>query len=326
MLTIGDVHIQSKVLMAPMSGCTDWPFRVILKGFGCRFAFFEMLDASATLHTHKKTMTMLESVKNDLPVGAQILGADPAMIVDAAEIILERAKPLILDLNCACPARKVIRKKCGAYLLKDPKRAGKIVHKLSSALSLPITVKIRSGWDDFSTNEGLELARVAQDNGAQAVFMHGRTVKQGYEGAVDYRAIAKVKRALQIPLIASGDILSPELAEKMFFLTDCDAILVARGALGRPWIFGEIEAHLQGHKLAPPPSFTGIKQLAKKHLQLYQQWRNCQTKFILGHLRKIAMWYFRGLPYATRIRDRITQAKTYEELLGIIDRITLKAN
>ncbi|MBN3037883.1 MAG: tRNA dihydrouridine synthase DusB [Candidatus Omnitrophica bacterium] len=310
------------LIMAPMSGCTDLPFRTIIKDFGCRFAFYEMLDASATLYSHKKTAFMLQSAIREMPLGAQILGSDPSMVLDAAQIILSQAKPVLIDLNCACPAKKVIKKKAGAYLLKEPKKAAKIIKNLSSRLPVPVTVKVRSGWDKNFPQQGLKLAKIARDNGAKAVFMHGRTVRQGYEGHVEYLSIARTKEVLDIPVIASGDIWNPRLAEKMLIQTGCDGLLVARGALGRPWIFKEIQAHLEGKKIPAAPSLGKIKILVKRHLKAYADWKSCPQKYIIGHMRKIAMWYFRGKVYATRTRDAIAKAQAYEEICEIIDRVT----
>lgn len=321
MLKIGNLHLVSKLIMAPMSGCTDMPMRRMIRQFECRFAFYEMLDAAGLIHNHKKTLGMLESFRSDVPIGAQILGTDPDRVTDAAEIVLAHSKPALIDLNCACPAKKVLKKKAGAYLLKDPKRAGKIIKNLSSKLKLPITIKIRSGFSRSDSCEALKLAKIAQENGAKAVFMHGRTVSQGYADSVDYQSIAKVKKALKIPVIGSGDIYNGQLAKAMLDQTGCDGLLIARGALGHPWIFREIEAYLNDKKTLRPFSLFKIKQVAKKHIGLYYEWKNAPTKYTIGRLRKIAAWYFRGQTYATVIRNSINRAQTYNEIIKIIDKI-----
>jgi tRNA-dihydrouridine synthase B len=225
----------------------------------------------------------------------------------------------LVDLNCACPAKKVLKKHAGAYLLKEPKMAAKLIKKLSSSLPLPITVKVRSGWGK-NGKEGLKLAKIAQENGASAIFIHGRTVYQQYSGKVDYGAIFEAKEALDIPIIASGDIFSPKLAKDMFEKTGCDGILIARGGFGRPWIFAEIEAYLKG-KPYPSVSLSEIKLILKRHLGLFKKYKDLPDKHIIGQLRKIAIWYFKGIPYATDIRACITKAVSYKQVLEIIDRV-----
>jgi len=321
MLKIANLTLKSKLIMAPMSGCTDMPFRKVIRSFGCRFCFYEMLDASGLIHSHKKTLSMLKTFSADEPIGAQILGSDHKKVVEAAHIVLAHSNPVLIDLNCGCPAKKVLKKKAGAYLIKDPKTAGKIIKKLRASFDLPITIKIRSGWSQVDSQEGLKLAKIAQDNGADAVFMHGRTVKQGYSGQVNYDAIAQIKKALRIPVIGSGDIYSAELAKLMLDRTKCDGLLVARGALGRPWIFNQIQASLDKKKVPSAPSLFKIKRIAQKHVKSYYEWKASPAKYTIGRLRKIAMWYFRGQIYATIIRNSINSAQSYKEIIKIIDRI-----
>ncbi|NQT90243.1 MAG: tRNA dihydrouridine synthase DusB [Candidatus Omnitrophica bacterium] len=329
MLKIGSVSIKSKLILAPLSGTTDLPFRAISRAHGCKFAFYEMLDSSGLAHNHKRTLKMMESAPDDTPIGAQILGSDPDMILESCQIILEHSKPVLIDLNCACPAKKVIRKKAGSYLLKEPKKCAKIIKKMASSLPVPITVKLRARWAKNKGSEGLVLAKIAQDNGAKAVFFHGRDVTQGYAGKVDYEAIREIKKALKIPLIASGDILNAKLAQQMLDMTGCDGLLVARGAMGNPWIFSQIEACLKNEWIAPP-SYEDVKAATLKHLELYRQWRidrekRHNEKYYIGHLRKIAMWYTKGLPYSKRGREAISAARNYEEVAGVISNAKLRS-
>lgn len=320
MLQIGSAKLETNILFAPLSGCSDLPFRTIAREHGCKFAFFEMFDSSALFHGHKKTLKMLSTNEDDSPIGAQILGSDPAMILDACRIILEHSKPALIDLNCACPAKKVIKKKAGSYLLKDPKRAAEIIKKMASSLPVPVTIKLRTSFGKTGDLEGLILAKIAQENGACAVFMHGRNVTQGYAGKVDYEAIKKAKEGLKIPLIASGDILTPQLAKEMLEKTGCDGITVARGAMGNPWIFNQIESCLRGERPSSP-SYEDIRQTAKRHLRLYRDFRQGKERYFLGHLRKIAMWYSKGLPYSKRAREAITNSGSYDEIVDILDKL-----
>jgi len=287
-----------------------------------------MLDASGLVYNHNKTLGMLESNKEDNPVAAQILGDDPSETLEACHIVLQRAKPVFIDLNFACPVRKVIKKKAGAYLLRYPKKAGKIVKKLASSLPLPVTVKIRSAYYDKDPKAGLLLAKTAQENGASAVFIHGRTAQQGYSGRVNYEAIKSIKKALKIPVIGSGDILGPQLAQEMLDNTGCDGVIVARGAFGNPWIFEQTEAYLKDSIPPSPLSYETIISVAKKHLKLYRDWKNSLSqkppaeKYYVGHLRKIAMWYSKGLPYSKRAREAISKAATYDDIVKIMDRLS----
>ncbi len=321
MLKIGELKLKTNVIMAPMSGCTDMPFRKIIRGEGCELAFYEMLDACGLTHNHKKTLSMLATFPQDKPLGAQILCNEPDLIQEAAEILLAHSRPQLIDLNFACPAPKVIRKKAGAYLLKEPKKAGAIVKQLVSCVKLPVTVKIRSGWSKQDSLEGLRLAQEAEDNGAQAVFVHGRTAAQYYSGNVNYAAIAVIKKALKVPVIGSGDIFSAELAQKMVEQTNCDGVSVARGALGQPWIFKQIQAKLKGKKVPAGASLTQIKELAKKHITIYNNWKEIPIRYYIGQMRKIAMWYFKGIRYASGIRGRISGAQSFAEIMEIIERI-----
>ncbi|MDD5504034.1 MAG: tRNA-dihydrouridine synthase [Candidatus Omnitrophica bacterium] len=348
MLKIGSYTLKSKLILAPLSGCTDLPFRTICRAHDCKFAFYEMLDAHGLTYGHKKTLEMLESDKKDSPIGAQILGSDPDRCLEAANIILAHSKPKIIDLNFACPAKKVLKKKCGSALLENPKQAGKIVKKLSSSLHLPVTVKVRAGYNTNDGKEGILLSRICEDNGVSAVFFHGRSMRQGYSGRVNYEAIKQAKEALKVPLLGSGDVFSAELAKNMLDKTGCDGVLIARGAFGAPWIFDQTEMFLKNPSSPPEPvSYEMIVDTAKKHLQIFKGWKDrdkrhqhpipankCQSKnkgsvssgpapekYYIGHLRKVAMWYSKGLPYSKRAREAISSANSFNEIIEILDRL-----
>jgi tRNA-dihydrouridine synthase B len=314
MIQLNKTKIDTKIIMAPMSGCTDLPFRGLVNTYGCRFSFFEMIDSKSLVYSSRKSCKMLEFGPKDNDFGAQMLGADPSITTDAAHIVIDRVKPKIMDLNCACPVKKVISKRAGAYLLKYPNKAAKIIKKMVGSLKIPVTIKMRIGWSKRDSKEGLKLAKVAQENGASAVFVHGRTVAQGYSGTVDYNSILEIKKALKIPVIASGDVLSPELAKELFSRTECDGILVARGALGKPWIFKQISDHFKGKPYRTPP-LSETRRVARKHLKEYIRWRKGPEKYVLGQLRKISMWYVRGMPNAKRMRDKITRSTSYDNIL-----------
>jgi len=330
MLKIGNVTLKSKLILSPLSGISDLPFRTTCRAHGCEFAFYEMLDAHGITYGHKRTLKMLATNKNDSPLGVQILGSDPDRVLEAANIILANSKPQILDINCACPAKKVLKKKCGSYLLKNPKQVGKIIKKLTSNLSLPITVKVRAGYHKNDGSEGLKLAKIAQENGASAIFYHGRSMSQGYSGKVNYDSILKAKKGLKIPLFGSGDVLNPVLAKEMLDKTKCDGVLIARGALGTPWIFEQTEAYLKDPKCPPSqPSYEQVVGTAKKHLKSYKDWRQKQEtryneKYVVGHVRKIAIWYSKGLPYSKRAREAISKSASFEDVMEVLGKLESK--
>jgi tRNA-dihydrouridine synthase B len=363
MLKIGNYTLKSRLILAPLSGCTDLAFRAICRAHGCKFAFYEMLDAHGLTYGHKKTLEMLESDKKDSPVGVQILGVDPDRCLEAANIILAHSKSKIIDLNFACPAKKVLKKGCGSALLKDPKKAAKVVKKLASSLSLPITIKVRAGYHANDGKEGILLSRMCEDNGVKAVFFHGRSMAQGYSGRVNYDAIKQAKEALEVPVFGSGDVFSCELAKDMLDKTGCDGVLIARGAFGAPWIFEQTEKYLKDSTTPPPSvSYEMIVDTAKEHLQIYKDWkdgklldssassrpqndkqcvilsptcgersrtkgeesRSTPEKYYIGHLRKIGIWYSKNLPYAKRAREAISGANSFDEITGILDK--LKSN
>jgi tRNA-dihydrouridine synthase B len=348
-LSIGNYGLKSRLILAPLSGCTDLAFRAICRQHGCRFAFYEMLDAHGLTYGHKKTLEMLESDKKDSPIGVQILGSDPDRCLEASNIILANSNPKIIDLNFACPAKKVLKKGCGSALIKDPKKAAKVVKKLASSLSLPITIKVRAGYHTNDGKEGILLSKMCQDNGVKGVFFHGRSMSQGYSGRVNYDAIKQAKKALKIPVFGSGDVFSPELAKDMLDKTECDGVLIARGAFGAPWIFDQTEKHLKDPS-APPSSvsYEMIVDTAKQHLKIFKDWKNRKLKttisqdldtrsklakgkvgptpekYYIGHLRKVAIWYSKGLPYSKRAREAISYANSFDDIIGILDK--LKSN
>ena len=317
MLKIGNVNIGTNIFLAPLSGCTDLPFRMIAREHGARFCFYEMLDANSLNHNRQRSFNMLKTIKEDTPIAAQILGADPAIVLDAAQKILDRTRLSFLDLNCACPVKKVIKKKAGAHLLRDTPRMYGILGKLIPAVEVPVTIKIRIGYDTKDLHHIVTMVKHCQDLGVAAISVHGRLMKQGYSGDVDYEYIRKIKEAVNIPVFGSGNILSPELAKKMLDETACDGILVARGALGNPWIFGQIEEYLKNEAAPKEISAEEKKEALKKHFSYLNEYRNMSKKGMVGFMRKIAMWYLKGIPGSSRIREKIMRADSYEEIVKI---------
>lgn len=310
-----------KIYLSPMSGITDFAFRLINRELGARLCFFEMLDANATLYDHPKNRRMIKTTKKDSPIAGQLVGADPDIMLDAALKLTSLVDISFLDINSACPANKVVKKGAGAALLKDAVRLGKMVKKLASGLRIPITVKLRSGFDKRNIKECVRIAKVCQENGASTIFLHGRTMSQGYGGSIDYESIKATKTALTIPLFGSGNIFDHLMAKKMLDETGCDGILVARGAFGNPWIFKNIEDYLKDGRSPKPVSLSQKKMTLKKHLIYIKKYKDILPSNKIGFMRKIAMWYFKGHFNASRIRERMCKVESYKELLRLINSV-----
>lgn len=310
-----------KIYLAPMSGVTDLAFRLISRKLGASHCFFEMLDAKSITYNHPKSKFLLKTIEKDSPLAAQLVGADPFVMLDAAEKLLSFVDISFLDINSACPAKKIIRKGAGAALLKNTAMLGKIIKKLSSKLQIPVTVKLRTGFNKRDVRESVRTAKICQANGASIVFMHGRTKSQNYSGDIDYKSIKAVKVALKIPVFGSGNIFNPLLAKRMLDETGCDGILVARGALGNPWIFKNIENYLRNGQTASPLSLSTKKKVLKVHLAYIEKYKDIKHTNKIGFMGKVTMWYLKGLFDAARIREQICKVRSYKKLINLIDHV-----
>jgi len=314
MLKIGDLQIASKCILAPMAGISDLPFRTLNRRFGCDFAFVEMINARSLGYGGRKTRQMLSGSPEDRPLGIQLLACESRWLARALDIIKEYDFDL-LDFNAACPAKKVIRRGEGAGLLKEPRKLYDLLKLVVESSSRPVSVKIRTGWDTDSVN-CVETARYSEDAGVSAVFIHGRTRMQGYSGSVDYKAIAEVKRAVSVPVIASGDVLSAELAVKMFEETGCDGILVARGALGNPWIFRQISRRLSGEGENTHPGIDEVRAVMKEHFDACADFYGEKNGVVI--FRKFFAWYTKGMRHIRTFREKAGHIKTKEEMYSLI--------
>lgn len=317
MLKIGNLKLHSNLILAPMSGVSDLPFRLINRKFGCELAFIEMINVRCLSYKSRKTQTLLSTIPEDKPLGVQLLGSKPEFILKALDII-NKSEFDILDFNAACPERKVTRRGEGASLLKEPEKLSSLLKIIVKHSCFPVTVKIRSGWDKNSVN-AREVALSAQDAGIKGLFIHGRTKMQGYSGKVDYAVIQDVKRALEIPVIASGDVLSAELAQKMFAETGCDGLIIARGTLGNPWIFKEVEQFCKKKKVLPGPSLEEVISTMLEHLRLCIDFHGPRRGVII--FRKFFMWYTKGFCRIRPLREKVCRARTPEEMTDLIGEI-----
>jgi len=314
MLGFGKLKLNSNLILAPMAGVSDLPFRMINRALGCELAFVEMLNVRSISYRSRKTQQMMASNSSDRPLGVQILGREPKFILRALEV-LSRYSFELLDFNAACPVRKVARRGEGAALMKDPKELSGILKLVVKNSPFPVTVKIRSGWDQDSIN-AQEVAAAAEDSGVKGIFIHGRTRTQGYSGKVDYKIIREVKKAVKIPVVASGDILSCSLAKKMFAETGCDGIAVARGALGNPWIFKEIQGFLLNGVIIERPPKSEITNLMLQHLNACVDFYGERAGVVI--FRKFFSWYTKSWRKVRRLRDAFSRITSNSKAVEFI--------
>lgn len=305
-MKIGSLHLKNNVFLAPMAGITDLPFRTIARSFGCGLAFTEMISATGLVRRTGKTLRYLVSSREDRPLGVQLFGCDPETLAMAAKIATEQGADL-LDVNMGCPVKKVAKTGSGASLMRDPERVAAILRAVRRASILPLTVKIRAGWNVRQVN-AVEIGQIAQECGADAVTLHPRTADQGFGGESNWGLIANLKGRLRIPVIGSGDIRCPEDAVRMFRETGCDGIMVGRGALGNPWLIQNILSHLSGTGILVP-SLVEREGIIRRHLLLAIDFYG--EEIGTRDFRKHLLWYTKGLKggaqfrqAAGRIRDR----------------------
>lgn len=317
MLKIGDIELPIPVMLSPMAGVSDLPFRLISRSFGAPLAFTEMIDINAISQRDKRTTHMLSSCDDDRPLGVQFLGNSESQVALAVERLSGQAVDLV-DFNAACPSPKVTRKGKGAALMKEPKKLAGILSALVRESSLPVAVKIRAGWDADSVN-ARDVALYAQDAGISCLFIHGRTKAQGYSGMVDYAVIRDVKEALDIPVVASGDNLSRERVVRMFDETGCDGVAIARGALGNPWIFSETIRYMTDGTIVPGPDVPERIAVMKRHLEMaVAHWGERRG---VGLFHKFFIWYTRGIGGLRPLRNRAFRTGTKEGLVEVIDEL-----
>lgn len=314
MLKIGKLKLKSDLILAPMAGISDLPFRLLNRKFGCELGFVEMINVRSLSYKTPKTRKMLSTNDKDRPLGIQILGCEEKFILRGIDI-LNSYKYDVLDFNAACPVRKVTMRGEGAGLLKKPKKLHRLLKGIVKNSDKPVTVKIRTGWNKDSIN-AKEVALASQDAGVNALFIHGRNKEQGYSGGVDYKVIEGVKKAIDIPLIASGNIFSPELTKKMIEETGCDGILVARGALGNPWIFKEITEFLKNKKIIKRPGSEEIADVMLGHLDSCVDFYGSPHGVMVFH--KFFGWYTKGVQNVRVLREKAFRTKTKNEMLDVI--------
>lgn len=314
-MKIGKVELESNILLAPMAGVTDKAFRMIVKPFGPALMYTEMVSGKGLFYKSKKTADLLTADESEKPVAVQIFGHDADIMAEIANSALEYGAAVI-DINMGCPAPKIVNNGDGCALMKSPETAAKVISAVCRAVDVPVTVKFRAGWDDKSIN-AVEFAKVAEQSGASAVTVHGRTREQFYSGTADLDIIRAVNAAVKIPVIGNGDIIDGGSAAHMLEYTGCDGIMVGRAAEGNPWIFKEISAYLKDGTVLPPPDLDERREVALKHLGLLVEFKGEHRGVLEG--RKHMAWYFKGVSGGAVLRTALNKAQKYDEMCGLIN-------
>ena len=314
-LTIGNVTLENNLILAPMAGVTDLPFRLLCKEQGAGLLCTEMVSAKAIYFKNKNTKSLMQILPRERPVSLQLFGSEPELMGFIAQQIEEQPFD-ILDINMGCPVPKVVNNGEGSALMKNPKLVGEIVKKVASSIQKPLTVKIRKGFTEDCVN-AVEIAKIIEDAGAAAVAVHGRTREQYYSGRADWDIIRRVKEAVSIPVIGNGDVDSPESAKRLLEETGCDGIMIGRAARGNPWIFSRIRSYLENGTMPDEPAASDVREMILKHARLQLEYKGEYTG--MREMRKHVAWYTAGMPHSASVRRKVNEIETYEQLEELVN-------
>lgn len=313
---IGNVKIDNRIVLAPMAGISNSAYRRICKEMGCGLVYAEMVSDKAITFDNKKTIDMLYMTDYERPISQQIFGCDVDSFVYAAKYIEDNMHPDIIDINMGCPVPKVaVRAQAGSALLKNPKKIYEIVYAVVSAVSVPVTVKIRSGWDNNHIN-AIEVAKVIEKAGASAICVHPRTRSQGYSGKADWSIIKEVKNAVSIPVIGNGDVKRPEDVKRMLDETGCDAVMIGRGVLGNPWLIRNSINYLEGKPLISI-SLKDRVDMCLKHLEYLKELKN--DKLACLEIRNHISWYFKGIKGCNELKNKVYQTTNIRDIISLLN-------
>lgn len=309
-LTIGNITLPGNLILAPMAGVTDLPFRILCKEQGADLVYTEMVSAKGILYHNKNTEDLLRIDEKERPAAVQLFGSDPDIMSEQAKRIEERNFD-ILDINMGCPVPKVVNNGEGSALLKDIPLAAKIIEKTAKAIQKPVTVKFRKGFGGGEV-QAVEMAKAAEASGAAAVAVHGRTREEYYSGRADWDVIAAVKDAVKIPVIGNGDLVTPEDAEAMLRYTGCDGLMIGRAARGNPWIFSQIKTYFETGEQPGKPPFSVVCEMLLRHARMQTAWKGEQRGML--EMRGHAAWYTAGYPHSAALRRKLNEIETYEAM------------
>ncbi|NMA62453.1 MAG: tRNA dihydrouridine synthase DusB [Syntrophomonadaceae bacterium] len=317
MVKIGNVELKNRVAAAPMAGYTDKAFRIILQSFGCGLVYTEMISAKALIYRQEKTLAIADVSDEEPSVAVQIFGSEPDTMAAAARLVVELGADIV-DINMGCPIPKIVRSGEGAALMRDPEWAAEMVTAVAEAVAVPVTVKIRAGWDAQNIN-CCQVAALAAEAGAEAIAIHPRTREQLYSGRADWELIRQVKEQVSVPVIGNGDILSAADARQMIDYTGCDLVMIGRGCLGNPFLMREAISYIEHGTILPPAAPSEKLAAARHHLKLACRFKGADRG--TREMRKHLAWYIKGFPYAASTRVRINQAHTPQELETILQEL-----
>lgn len=316
-IKIGDVRIEKTAALAPMASVADYAYRTMAKLFGASYVVGEMASCKGLFYSDKKTSHLLTVTEGERPMAVQLFGAEPEFMANAVKIA-EQYKPDIIDINSGCPMPKIVSGGAGSALMKKPMLFAEVVRAAAESTDIPVTVKIRSGWDSSTVN-AVEVAQLAEAYGAAAITVHGRTREQLYTGKADWDIIREVKKAVNIPVIGNGDVQSVEDCVRMYEYTNCDLVMIGRGSYGRPWLFAQIKDFFEGRNPRPEPDLDEKIDIMREHIRLLVEDKGEETG--MKEARRQAAWYVKGLKGAAKLRNEFSQMTTYDSLERLIAKI-----
>lgn len=313
-MKIGNVVLENNVFLAPMAGVTDRPFRILCKEQNCGFVYTEMVSAKGMHYNDEKSFKIGELADEEMPAGIQIFGSDPKIMAEIA-YKLNDSRASLIDINMGCPAPKVTKNGEGSALMRTPELAGEIIREVSKASVKPVTVKFRKGWDEDCVN-AVDFAKIAEENGAAAIAVHGRTRNQFYSGKADWDIIRKVKESVSIPVIGNGDVTDFDSAKELYETTGCDAIMIGRGAQGNPWIFNEVVTGMKGGKFTPPEPKEKIRTIIR-HMNMLIDLKGEKTG--VCEMRSHIAWYVKGMRNATHLKQKVFTLTDKDEIIKLLE-------